>query len=67
MIMQAEVVEIELELPDWFPQWYQCPECGHDGVKSDLENFGHSCCKKYIKELEYGGIEYERDDSTELV
>ena len=55
--------ETELEMQA-FPDWYECPECGHSGIKSDLENFGHACCKKYIKELEFGGIEYERNDST---
>lgn len=56
-----EEMEREMKI---FPEWYECPICGHAGVKSDLENFGHSCCKKYIKELEFGGIEYERNDST---
>jgi hypothetical protein len=35
-----------------FPEWLECPECGQDGTKFDLKRSGHSCCRKFLKELE---------------
>lgn len=41
-----------------FPQWFECPECGHEGTSRDLKNFGHACCRNFLKELE-DGYEWE--------
>jgi hypothetical protein len=47
-----QIPTVKATTTEYFPRWYQCPECGHEGTENDLESFGHFCCREYIKELE---------------
>jgi hypothetical protein len=48
----AELAELEKPLTIEFPEWLQCPYCGDEGTKEGLSRFGHTCCRRYLKELE---------------
>ena len=37
---------------DKLESFYNCPECGEEGFKEDLEEYGNDCCKEYLKEIE---------------
>ena len=32
-------------------EWYNCPECGHEGFKEDMEHSGNNGCYEYQKSI----------------
>ena len=34
-----------------FDQWFNCPECGHEGFREDMKHKGNAECKRYQKEI----------------
>ncbi len=36
---------------DKLESFYNCPECGHEGFKDEMEHNGNEACKEYQREL----------------
>ncbi len=32
--------------------WLKCPECEEEGFREDLLSFRHTCCRRFILEME---------------
>lgn len=45
---------------DKLEMWYNCPECGHEGFKEDMEHDGGAECQRYLKDI--GVIEAKEDE-----
>jgi len=37
---------------DKIEEWFNCPECGHEGFKEDMKHEGDKGCKDYLKSIE---------------
>ena len=49
---------------DKLETWYNCPYCGHEGFKEDMEHEPHNSeCTRYLKEI--GVISKENDEDEE--
>ena len=37
---------------DILERFYSCPECGEEGFKDELSEYGNKCCIEYLNEVE---------------
>ena len=47
---------------DKLETWYNCPECGHEGFKEDMEHDGSAECARYLREI---GVRPEDDEAED--